>query len=419
MKVILDFCKDFIHKDKYKEQETKVLEAEKILDSRKGPGYDFLGWMDLPLSMKREELDHITQTADKIRKESDVLLVIGIGGSYLGARAAIEALKDVRNAEDCEVIFVGNCISGKYTESIIKYIENKDFSINVISKSGTTTEPAIAFRIFKEILDRKYEEDAAGRIYVTTDPEKGILRKMAQKEGYTAFSIPSDVGGRYSVLTACGLLPIAVAGLDINKMILGAAASMQDPDECIKYACIRNYFYNNGRTTEINVNYDPSLHYFTEWWKQLYGESEGKNGKGIFPAGVDFTSDLHSMGQYIQDGLRNIFETVVYVKNDHSKICIPYSNDNSDGLDYITGKSLQYVNSKAMQGTVDAHMSGHVPSIIIELDEMNEYNYGYLVYFFERACGISGYTLGVNPFDQPGVEAYKKNMFRLLGKPGI
>jgi glucose-6-phosphate isomerase len=375
--------------------------------------------MDLPLKINKDELDNIVEVARKIRKESDVLLVIGIGGSYLGARAAIEALKDIRNTEDCEVLFVGNCISGRYTESIIKYLENKDFSINVISKSGTTTEPAIAFRIFKGILDKKYGKNAAGRIYLTTDPEKGILRKMSQSEGYTTFSIPSDVGGRYSVLTACGLLPISVAGLDIYKMILGAADSMKDDGECIKYACIRNYFYNNGRTVEINVNYDPSLHYFAEWWKQLYGESEGKNGKGIFPASVDFTSDLHSMGQYIQDGLRNIFETVIYVKNDHSKISIPYSNENADGLDYIAGKSLQYVNSKAMEGTVNAHISGNVPSIVIEIDEMNEYNYGYVVYFFEKACGISGYTLGVNPFDQPGVEAYKKNMFRLLGKPGI
>lgn len=419
MRINLDDCISFAKESEFDIIVAKARQANELLKSRKGKGSDFLGWMDLPDKITVEEIQNIVVTAKKIQMQSDVLVVIGIGGSYLGARAAIEALTDTLNKKGTEVIYVGNNISGKYVESVLEYLKDKDYSLNVISKSGTTTEPAIAFRIFRKALYEKYQNEAKNRIYVTTDKKTGSLRKIADKENYISFEIPSDVGGRYSVLTPCGLLPIAVAGIDIKQMVDGARFSLNNCEEmCILYAAARNLMYNSNKTTEIMVNYDPSLHYLTEWWKQLYGESEGKENKGIFPAGVDNTTDLHSMGQYIQEGIRNIFETVVYLKDDMSSICIPDTNDDSDGLDYIKNKKLQYVNEMAMKGTNLAHVNGNVPVIVIEIEKMDAFTYGQIVYFFEKACGISGYILGVNPFDQPGVEAYKKSMFKLLGKPG-
>lgn len=419
MKLILNDCLSFADKLEFENVLKKAEQSNLLLKSKTGAGSDYLGWLELPLKISAEEIKYIKKIAKQIQNQSDVLVVIGIGGSYLGARAAIEALTDNINKKGTEIIYVGNNISGRYVESILEYLKNKNYSLNVISKSGTTTEPAIAFRIFKEALFKKYKQEAKERIYITTDKEKGSLRAIAREEGYTSFEIPSDVGGRYSVLTACGLLPIAVAGIDIDQMLEGAKYAYANSEEiAIQYAAARNLMYNKNKTIEIMVNYDPSLHFFTEWWKQLYGESEGKDNKGIFPAGVDNTTDLHSMGQYIQEGIRNIFETVIYIKNDMSTICIPDTKDDSDGLDYIKNKSLKYVNEMAMQGTKLAHIKGNIPVISIEIDKMDAFNYGQLVYFFERACGISGYVLGVNPFNQPGVEAYKKSMFRLLGKPG-
>ena len=419
MKIFLDECISFAKNDDYYKMLENAKKANELLKSKKGRGSDYLGWLDLPNQITTDEIKDIKQTAEKIKNQSDVLIVIGIGGSYLGSRAAIEALTDTKNIEGTEILYVGNNISGKYIESILKYISNKDYSINVISKSGTTTEPAIAFRIFKNEIEKKYKDKAKDRIFVTTDKEKGSLRQIANDLGYKTFVIPDDIGGRYSVLTPCGLLPMAVAGIDIDMMLKGAKYSMDNhEEECLQYAAARNLMYSIGKTIEITVNYEPSLHYLTEWWKQLFGESEGKENKGIFPSGVDNTTDLHSMGQYIQEGIRNIFETVLFISDDMSKISIPESSDNLDDLDYIKGKSLQYVNEKAMQGTKLAHVNGHVPVILLEIEKMNAYNYGSLVYFYEKACGISGYVLGINPFDQPGVEAYKKNMFKLLGKSG-
>jgi glucose-6-phosphate isomerase len=410
-----------------------VKQAHEMLHSKTGPGNDFLGWLDLPLNYDREEFARIKKSAEKIKADSDVLIVIGIGGSYLGARAAIEMLshsfynmlpKSKRKTP--EIYFVGNNISSTYVSDLLELIEGKEVSVNVISKSGTTTEPAVAFRIFKEYLENKYgKQEARKRIYATTDKARGALKKLADEEGYESFVIPDDVGGRFSVLTAVGLLPIAVCGADIDKIMQGAADACKlysDADfknnDCYRYAAARNALYNKNKTTEIMVNYEPSLHFFTEWWKQLYGESEGKDQKGIFPAGVDFTTDLHSMGQYIQDGLRNLFETVIHVGKAKKSITIKEDKDDIDGLNFLAGKEMDFVKNKAFEGTLLAHTDGGVPNFVINVPELNEYYFGNMVYFFEKACGISGYLLAVNPFDQPGVEAYKKNMFALLGKPG-
>ncbi|WLR50386.1 glucose-6-phosphate isomerase [Bacillus tianshenii] len=398
-----------------------------------GPGNDFLGWVDLPRDYDKEEFSRIQKSAEKIKNDSDVLLVIGIGGSYLGARAAMEMLnhsfynalsKEQRKTP--QVIFVGNNISSTYLQDIFDVIENKDVSINVISKSGTTTEPAIAFRIFRKHLEEKYGvEEARKRIYATTDKEKGALKTLAEEEGYESFIIPDDVGGRYSVLTAVGLLPIAASGIDIEAMMKGAAdareqlsASELEQNPAYQYAVIRNALYNKGKSIEMLVNYEPALQYFGEWWKQLFGESEGKDGKGIFPASANFSTDLHSLGQYVQEGRRDLFETVLMVEKPRKEVTIDEDKQDLDGLNYLAGKTVDYVNKKAYEGTMLAHTDGGVPNLVIHLPQLDAYTFGYLVYFFEKACAMSGYLLGVNPFDQPGVEAYKKNMFALLGKPG-
>ena len=411
----------------YKEQ---VENIHKELNKRANDEKDFVGWLELPTNYDKEEFERIKKSAEKINKESDILVVIGIGGSYLGARAVIEALTSSFISEEqrnyTEILYAGNNLSSNYINELIEYIGEKDFSINVISKSGTTTEPAIAFRIFREILENRYGiDEARSRIYVTTDKEKGALKTLAQKEGYEQFVIPDNVGGRYSVLTAVGLLPIATAGISIDKLMEGAKKAQDkynNPElkenDCYKYAVVRNILYKLYKNTEILVNYEPKMHYFTEWWKQLYGESEGKDQKGIFPAGVDFTTDLHSMGQYIQDGRRNLFETVISINIPNSNITIRPDDDNLDGLNYLSGKDLDYVNKKAMEGTIKAHVSGDVPNIFIEMSKLDEQNIGELIYFFEKACSMSGLILGVNPFNQPGVEEYKKNMFHLLEKPG-
>ena len=415
---------------KYKSQ---VENIHKDLHRRAGDEEDFVGWLELPTNYNKEEFERIKKAAKKIRKESDVLLVIGIGGSYLGARAVIDALNssfvNLQKEEKRKypmIFYVGNNLSPNYINELIEILEDKDFSVNVISKSGTTTEPAIAFRIFREILENKYGiDEARSRIYVTTDKERGALKTLSEMEGYERFIVPDNVGGRYSVLSAVGLLPIATAGINIDKLMNGARVAQEkysDSDlkynECYRYAVARNILYKSDKLIEVLVNYEPKLHYFTEWWKQLYGESEGKDRKGIFPAGVDYTTDLHSMGQYVQDGRRNLFETVINVKTPNLNIRLNADDDNLDGLNYLAGKDLDYVNKKAMEGTVEAHVSGGVPNIMITIDELNEENIGELIYFFELACGISGNILGVNPFNQPGVEEYKKNMFRLLEKPG-
>ena len=414
----------------YKEQ---VENIHKELNKRANDENDFVGWLELPTNYDKKEFARIKKAAKKIKKESDLLVVIGIGGSYLGARAVIEALTSSfynmlpdKQRKYPQILYVGNNLSPNYINELIEYIGNKDFSVNVISKSGTTTEPAIAFRIFREILENKYGiDEARSRIYVTTDKEKGALKTLADNEGYEKFVIPDNVGGRYSVLTAVGLLPIATAGIDIDKLMEGAQIAQErydDPNlkynECYQYAVTRNILYKLYKNTEILVNYEPKMHYFTEWWKQLYGESEGKDQMGIFPAGVDFTTDLHSMGQYIQDGRRNLFETVISIETPKSDIKIAKDEDNLDGLNYLAGKSLDYVNKKAMEGTIKAHVSGDVPNIVIKMDDLDEINLGQLIYFFEKACSMSGLILGVNPFNQPGVEEYKKNMFKLLKKPG-
>jgi glucose-6-phosphate isomerase len=410
-----------------------VATAHQMLRDKTGAGNEFLGWVDLPLNYDKLEFERIKKAAEKIKIDSQVLIVIGIGGSYLGARAAIEMLchsfynslsSDKRKTPS--IFFVGNNISSTYMADLIEAIEDKDFSVNVISKSGTTTEPAIAFRIFKELLEKKYgKEEAIKRIFATTDKSKGALKKSADAKGYETFVIPDDIGGRYSVLTAVGLLPIAVAGIDIEEVMKGAvdareAYSIKDlrDNDCYKYAAARNALYRKGKVTEILVNYEPALQYFGEWWKQLYGESEGKDQKGIFPASVNFSTDLHSMGQYIQEGVRNIFETVINVEKPRNEIVVKEESEDIDGLNFLAGKTMDFVNKKALQGTVLAHNDGGVPNIILNVPELSAYYFGYMVYFFEKACAISGYLLGVNPFDQPGVEEYKKNMFALLGKPG-
>ena len=412
----------------------EVEKNHKELHDRALDDEDFVGWLELPTDYNKEEFKRIKKAAKKIAKESDILVVIGIGGSYLGARAVIESLTSTfynllseEQRKYPQILYVGNNLSPNYMNEIIEYIGNKDFSVNVISKSGTTTEPAIAFRIFREILENKYGiDEARSRIYATTDKEKGALKTLAENEGYEQFVVPDNVGGRYSVLTAVGLLPIAVAGIDIEKLMEGARIAQErfdDPDlkynECYQYAVIRNILYSKmKKTTEILVNYEPKMHYFTEWWKQLYGESEGKDNKGIFPSGVDFTTDLHSMGQYIQEGRRDLFETVIKIKTPANDIIINPDDDNLDGLNYLAGKTMDYVNKKAMEGTVKAHVDGDVPNIIIEMNKLDAKNIGELIYFFEKACAMSGMILGVNPFNQPGVEKYKKNMFHLLEKPG-
>ena len=405
--------------------------VNEVLVSRKGAGNDFLGWLDLPVDYDKEEFARIKAAAKKIQSDSDVLVVIGIGGSYLGARAAVEFCKGqmyngVREKGIPEVYFVGSNISSSYLNDVVQIIGERDFSINVISKSGTTTEPAIAFRIFKKLIEEKYgREGAKSRIYATTDKARGALKKLATEEGYDTFVVPDDVGGRFSVLTAVGLLPIAAAGIDIDEMMRGAQearALCQGGDmasnPAFQYAALRNILYNKGKTTEILVNYEPALLMMGEWFKQLFAESEGKDHKGIFPTSANFSTDLHSIGQFIQDGSRNLFETVIWVNQPRSEAVIEETAEDVDGLNNLAGKSVQFVNSKAFQGTLMAHMDGGTPNILVEIDRADAYHFGYLVYFFEKACGLSGYLLGVNPFDQPGVEAYKKNMFALLGKPG-
>lgn len=420
-RMIQDYAKE-VEKN-HKELHKRALDEE-----------DFVGWLELPTDYNKEEFKRIKKAAKKIAKESDILVVIGIGGSYLGARAVIESLTSTfynllseKQRKYPQILYIGNNLSPNYMNELIEYIGNKDFSVNVISKSGTTTEPAIAFRIFREILENKYGiDEARSRIYATTDKQKGALKTLAENEGYEQFVVPDNIGGRYSVLTAVGLLPIAVAGIDIDKLMEGARTAQErfdDSDlkynECYQYAVIRNILYSKmNKTTEILVNYEPKMHYFTEWWKQLYGESEGKENKGIFPAGVDFTTDLHSMGQYIQEGRRDLFETVISIKTPKNDIIINPDDDNLDGLNYLSGKTMDYVNKKAMEGTIKAHVDGDVPNIEIEMNKLDEKNIGELIYFFEKACAMSGMILGVNPFNQPGVEKYKKNMFHLLEKPG-
>ncbi|MBR6159498.1 MAG: glucose-6-phosphate isomerase [Lachnospiraceae bacterium] len=434
-KVTYDYSKamQFIGEQEIASMCDIVENAKDVLVSKSGAGNDFLGWIDLPVDYDKEEFDRILKAADKIKSDSDVLLVIGIGGSYLGARAAIEFLrhsfynvipKELRKTP--EIYFVGNSISSTYIRHLMDVIGDRDFSINMISKSGTTTEPAIAFRVFKEMLEKKYgKAEAAKRIYATTDKARGSLKNLANEEGYESFVVPDDVGGRFSVLTAVGLLPIAVSGADINKLMEGAQAAREEAltapfeeNSALQYAAVRNILLRKGKQIEIMANYEPSVHFISEWWKQLYGESEGKDQKGIFPASVDLTTDLHSMGQFIQDGSRNLFETVINIETSKETITIGEEATDLDGLNYLAGKSVDFVNKSAMNGTILAHTDGNVPNTVVNVPEVSEFCLGQLFYFFEFACGVSGYTLGVNPFNQPGVESYKKNMFALLGKPG-
>ena len=429
----VNFEKTGIDKKEIMKYKQEVENIHKNLHERSTDDGDFVGWLELPTNYDKEEFERIKEAAKRINKDSDILVVIGIGGSYLGARAVIESLTSTfaniqtsKQRKHPMILYVGNNLSPNYINELIEVIADNDFSINVISKSGTTTEPAIAFRIFREMLENKYGiDEARSRIYVTTDKEKGALKQLSDEEGYETFVVPDNVGGRYSVLTAVGLLPIATAGIDIDKLMNGARVAQEkyaDNDlkynECYQYAVVRNLLYKDGKTTEILVNYEPKMHYFTEWWKQLFGESEGKDSKGIFPAGVDFTTDLHSMGQYIQQGIRNLSETVISIEKPYSNILINSDDDNLDGLNYLAGKDLDYVNKKAMEGTIEAHVSGGVPNTVISIEKIDEQNIGELIYFFELACSMSGNILGVNPFNQPGVEEYKKNMFRLLEKPG-
>lgn len=417
------------------EQMSPLVEVcHRALHEGTGTGRDFLGWIDLPVNYDKEEFARIKKAAEKIKNDSDVLLVIGIGGSYLGARAAIEMLnhsfynvlpKEERKTP--QVIFVGNNISSTYIHDVIDLLKDKDWSINIVSKSGTTTEPAIAFRIFRKRLIEKYgEEEAAKRIYATTDKAKGALKTEADAKGYETFVIPDDVGGRYSVLTAVGLLPMAVTGIDIDAVMKGAADAREEynnpklaENAAYQYAAIRNILYNKGKTIEMLINYEPGLQYFNEWWKQLFGESEGKDLKGIYPSSANYSTDLHSLGQYVQEGRRDLFETVIKVETPRYDIEIEEEENNLDNLNYLAGKTVDFVNNKAFEGTLLAHTDGGVPNLVVRIPKMDAYTFGYLVYFFEKACGMSGYLLGVNPFDQPGVEAYKKNMFALLGKPGF
>lgn len=434
-KITFDYSKAacFVAGHEVENMKKLALDAKELLVSREGAGNDFLGWIDLPVNYDKEEFARIKKAAEKIQGDSEVLLVIGIGGSYLGARAAVEFLrhsfyntvdKSIRRTP--EIYFVGNSISSTYIRHLMDVIGDRDFSINMISKSGTTTEPAIAFRVFKEMLEAKYgKEEAAKRIYATTDKEKGALKKVADEEGYEEFVVPDDVGGRFSVLTAVGLLPIAVSGADIDKLMEGAASGRElalnapfEENDAVKYAALRNIMLKKGKSVEVLANYEPSVHYVSEWWKQLYGESEGKDQRGLFPASVDLTTDLHSMGQFIQDGARIMFETVINVETSREEIILKEEPVDLDGLNYLAGKSVDFVNKSAMNGTILAHTDGQVPNFMVNVPEVNEFYLGQLFYFFEFACGVSGYLLGVNPFNQPGVEDYKKNMFALLGKPG-
>ena len=433
--VTFDYSKTagFISAEEVKNMKAGVECAKEVLTSRTGAGNDFLGWIDLPVDYDKDEFARIKKAAAKIQSDSDVLLVIGIGGSYLGARAAIEFLThsfynvlDKGTRKTPQIFFVGNSISSKYIKDLQDVVRDKDFSINIISKSGTTTEPAIGVRVFKEMLIEKYgKEDANKRIYATTDKAKGALKNLANQEGYESFVVPDDVGGRFSVLTAVGLLPIAVSGADIDKLMEGAASgrkkALETPYEenpALLYASIRNILLRKGKHVEIVANYEPSLHYVSEWWKQLFGESEGKDQKGIFPAAVDLTTDLHSMGQFIQDGARIMFETVINVEESPEEVVLKEEEIDTDGMNYLAGKNVDFVNKSAMNGTILAHTDGQVPNLKVNVPEQNEFYLGELFYFFEFACGISGYLLGVNPFNQPGVESYKRNMFALLGKPG-
>lgn len=434
-KITFDYSKaiGFIGENEIAPMEKLVQDAREVLVSRTGAGNDFLGWIDLPVDYDKEEFGRIQKAAEKIKSDSEVLVVIGIGGSYLGARAAIEFLrhgfynmvsKEIRKTP--EIYFVGNSISSTYLAQLIDVIGDRDYSVNIISKSGTTTEPAIAFRIFKDMLEKKYgKEEAAKRIYATTDKARGALKNLATEEGYESFVVPDDVGGRFSVLTAVGLLPIAVSGADIDKLMEGAASGRKraleasfEENDALQYAALRNILLRKGKSIEILANYEPSVHYVSEWWKQLYGESEGKDQRGIFPASVDLTTDLHSMGQFIQDGARTLFETVIDIETSREEIILGTEPVDLDGLNYLAGKTVDFVNKSAMNGTILAHTDGNVPNFMVHVPEVNEFYLGELFYFFEFACGVSGYLLGVNPFNQPGVESYKKNMFALLGKPG-
>ena len=434
-KVTFDYSRaaSFIGENEVESMKKLALDAKEVLVSKTGAGNDFLGWIDLPVNYDKEEFARIKQAAARIQNDSEVLVVIGIGGSYLGARAAIEFLRhsfynvvDKSIRKTPEIYFVGNSISSTYIKHLIDVIGDRDFSINMISKSGTTTEPAIAFRVFKEMAEKKYgKEGAAKRIYATTDKARGSLKNLANEEGYESFVVPDDVGGRFSVLTAVGLLPIAVSGADIDKLMEGAAEGRKmaleapfEENDAVKYAALRNILLRKGKGIEILANYEPCAHFVSEWWKQLYGESEGKDRKGIFPASVDLTTDLHSMGQFIQDGARTMFETVLNIETSREEIIIGEEPVDLDGLNYLAGKNVDFVNKSAMNGTILAHTDGQVPNFMVNVPEVNEFYLGELFYFFEFACGVSGYLLGVNPFNQPGVESYKKNMFALLGKPG-
>ncbi len=435
-KLLFDYSKalEFVSQEEIDNFESTVNLAKETLINKKGAGADFLGWLDLPVNYDKEEFERIKKAAKKIQSDSEVLVVIGIGGSYLGAKACIEALShsfyallDKTKRPYPHIVFCGNSISEKYLHDLEEALEGKDFSINIISKSGTTTEPAVAFRVLKKALIKKYGKDEAKkRIYATTDRAKGALKKLTDEEGYESFVVPDDVGGRFSVLTAVGLLPIAVAGIDIDKLMEGAAAARKSALEkpykenpALLYAAMRNIIHRKGKAIEILANYEPSLHYISEWWKQLYGESEGKDNKGIYPASVDLTTDLHSMGQFIQEGSRILYETVISIEKPLVNMLLEEEEKDTDGMNYLAGKSIDFVNKSAMNGTILAHTDGGVPNLSIVLPKLNEEYLGELFYFFEFACGVSGYILAVNPFNQPGVESYKKNMFALLGKPGF
>ena len=424
------FVSSFVSNDEIRSFSSEVCEAQKTLMARNGEGNDFLGWIDLPVDYDKEEFARIKAAAKKIKNICDIFIVIGIGGSYLGARAAVEFIKsplyNSLKKDTPDIYFAGNSISPSALADLVKICEGKDVCINVVSKSGTTTEPAVAFRVFRKLLEDKYgKEGAKERIFATTDKAKGTLKKFSDDNGYETFVVPDDVGGRFSVLTAVGLLPIAVAGIDIDKIMKGAqdarikcAVSDIESNDCLRYAAIRNILLRKGKSVEILAAYEPAAQMLCEWWKQLFGESEGKDGKGIYPSSVIFSTDLHSLGQYIQDGSRIMFETVLNIKNANDELIIPFDPDNVDKLNFLSGKDLDFVNNKAMLGTLIAHSDGNVPNVVIDLEDRSEYSFGYLVYFFEYACAVSGYTLGVNPFNQPGVESYKKNMFALLGKEG-